>query len=75
MAPLFLVRGCLPHVLEHGTVHVVNISSLAGEMGILCEASYAASKAKLIERSNALRLGFWKGMGVDFSVLCPVCGF
>ncbi len=71
MAPLFLTREVLPDMLERGTGHIVNISSLAGKKGIPYEAAYAASKAGLIEWSNALRLEL-EGTGVDVSVVCPV---
>jgi len=71
MAPLFLTREVLPDMLERGTGHIVNIASLAGKKGIPYEAVYSASKAGLIEWSNALRLEL-EGTGVDVSVVCPV---
>ncbi len=67
LAPLFLTRLVLPGMLERGRGHIVTISSLGGKKGAPYEASYAASKAGLIEWTNALRLEL-EGSGVGASV-------
>ena len=69
--PMLLTREVLPGMLRRASGHVVNISSLAGKRGVPYEAAYAASKAGLIEWSNALRMEL-EDTGVDVSVLCPV---
>lgn len=70
-APLLLTRLVLPAMIERRSGHVLNIASASGKIGIPYEAAYSASKAGLIEFSNALRMEL-QGTGVGVSVLCPV---
>ena len=70
-ATILLTRKVLPDMLKRGYGHIVNISSLAGKKGVPYEAVYAASKAGLIQWSNALSLEM-EGTGIGASVLCPV---
>jgi short-subunit dehydrogenase len=71
LAPLLLTRLVLPGMLARGQGHIVTISSLGGKKGVPFEASYAASKAGLIEWTNALSLEL-AGTGVAASVICPM---
>lgn len=70
LAPMFLTQEVLPDMLERGYGHIINISSLAGKRGVPYQATYAASKAGLIEWSNALRMEL-EDTGVGVSVICP----
>jgi NAD(P)-dependent dehydrogenase (short-subunit alcohol dehydrogenase family) len=43
----FMSQAVLPHMIERGSGRIVNISSLAAEIGTLGQANYAASKSGL----------------------------
>ncbi|MBN2284728.1 MAG: SDR family NAD(P)-dependent oxidoreductase [Deltaproteobacteria bacterium] len=68
--PLLLTRLLLPHMLERGKGHVVTMSSLGGQKGSPYSATYAATKAGLIEWTSGLREEL-RGTGVSASVVCP----
>lgn len=70
MGPLFLTRQVLPGMLERHSGHIVNNVSMAGKRGIPFEAIYAASKAGLLEWSNALRVEF-ENTGVGITSILP----
>jgi short-subunit dehydrogenase len=70
IAPLDLARLALPGMLERERGRIVMISSMVGEKGLPFEATYAATKAGLIQWSTALRLEL-EGTGVGVSVVCP----
>ncbi len=67
---LWLTRLVLPEMLERGSGHVVTISSLGGKKGSPYSATYAGTKAALIEWSQALRAEV-QDRGVGVSVICP----
>ena len=69
-APMLLTRHILPEMLEQGSGHIVNISSLAGKAGPAFQAPYAASKAGLIAFTESLRASY-RGTGVSASLVCP----
>lgn len=69
-APAILARLVLPHMLEQGRGHIVNIGSTAGKHGPACGAAYGASKAALIAFTQALRMEY-RPRGVSASVVCP----
>lgn len=71
LAPLLLTRMVLPDMLQRGQGHVVTISSLGGKKGVAYEAAYSASKAGLIEWTNALGMEL-ANTGVHASVICPM---
>jgi short-subunit dehydrogenase len=71
LAPLLLTRLLLPSMLRRGQGHIATISSLAGKKGLGYEATYAASKAGLIEWTSGLRLEL-EGTGVSASAICPI---
>lgn len=52
-APYFLMKAVVPHMLERGGC-IVNIASTAGVRGVGQAASYAASKAALINLTESL---------------------
>ena len=70
MAPLLLMRMVLPVMIEHGYGHIVNASSVSGKRGLPYEATYSASKAAVVEWSNALRIEL-EGAGVGISGVNP----
>jgi short-subunit dehydrogenase len=69
-ASLLLCRLVVPHMLQSGRGHIVNISSTAGKHGPACGAAYGASKAGLIAFTESLRSEY-RGTGVSASVICP----
>lgn len=69
-APLALSRLLLPGMLERRRGHIVNISSIAGDVPLPYEAIYGATKAGLVLASKALRLEY-RGSGVSVSVILP----
>ncbi|NJM95805.1 MAG: SDR family NAD(P)-dependent oxidoreductase [Phormidesmis sp. RL_2_1] len=69
-APMALCRLLLPGMLARNTGHIVNISSGAGKRGAPFNSIYSATKAGLINWSEALRLELYK-TSVNISVVCP----
>lgn len=68
-APVALVRGLLPGMVERGRGAVVLMSSLAGNQGSARLATYAASKAF----NRVLAEGLWqevRGAGIDVLACC-----
>ncbi len=70
IAPMLLIRGVLPAMLERGCGHIVNIASMAGKKGLPYNATYSASKAGIIEWTQAMQFEL-HGTGVGASVICP----
>jgi len=69
-APILLVHYLLPHMIERGSGHIVNVSSLAGKIGTPALATYTSSKFGLVGYSEAIRSELMsKGIGV--TVVCP----
>jgi short-subunit dehydrogenase len=69
-APLLLTRSLLPEMIQQGSGHIVTISSIGGKKGSPYSATYAATKAGLIEWTRGLREEL-RGTGVSASVICP----
>ena len=70
VAPLILSRLVLPEMIARGSGHVVMMSSLGGKKGSPYSATYAATKAGLIEWTAGIREEL-RGTGVSASVICP----
>jgi short-subunit dehydrogenase len=70
LGPIRLTRALLSGMLERGRGHIVNVSSIAGHVGVRDEAVYAATKAGLIGFSDSLRQEL-AGTGVGLSVVSP----
>lgn len=70
VAPLILSRLVLPDMMARGSGHVVMMSSLGGKKGSPYSATYAATKAGLIEWTAGIREELRK-TGVSASVICP----
>ncbi len=63
------VAALLPHMREKGG-HIVNVSSIAGFMGVFGYTDYCASKFAVVGFSEALKSEV-KRYGISVSVLCP----
>ena len=50
----FMAQAALGHMLERGTGRIINVSSIAGEIGNVGQANYAASKSGLLGLTKAL---------------------
>ncbi len=70
IAPMLLTRLILPEMLARESGYIVTISSLGGFKGSPYSATYAATKAGLIEWSAGLRAELYQ-TGVSATVVCP----
>src|SRR5437879_9217784 len=68
LAPMELTHRLLPGMLEQGSGHIVNISSLAGRIGFPYTEAYAAAKDGLIGFTRVLRNDY-RSRGVSASVI------
>jgi len=65
-----MCEALVPVMKARGAGHIVNISSMAGLVGVYGYTAYSAAKFGLIGFSESLR-GELKPHGVNVSVLCP----
>jgi 3-dehydrosphinganine reductase len=63
-------RVLAPMMIERGSGHIVNVSSVAGFLGVYGYTSYAAAKYAVMGFTEALRFEM-KPHGVAVSVVCP----
>jgi 3-dehydrosphinganine reductase len=63
-------RAVAPAMVERGAGHIVNVSSVAGYLGIYGYTGYSASKYAVMGFTEALRCEM-KPAGVRVSVVCP----
>lgn len=63
------IQAALPHMKKRGG-HIVNVSSMAGFLGVFGYSDYSASKFAMIGLSETLRSEL-KRYNVRVSVLCP----
>jgi short-subunit dehydrogenase len=70
VAPMLLTRDLLPGMVERKKGHIVNVSSLAGRVGLPWASVYAATKAALSEWTLALNTEL-RGTGVAASAVAP----
>jgi NAD(P)-dependent dehydrogenase (short-subunit alcohol dehydrogenase family) len=76
LAPVTLVQGFLPGMLERGAGRIINVTSAAARTDVLPaggvpQLCYGASKAALDSLTYGLARDF-AGMGVSFNLLAPV---
>jgi NAD(P)-dependent dehydrogenase (short-subunit alcohol dehydrogenase family) len=69
-APFLLIQAAVPHMLERGGGHIVNITSTTAVLGLKNRAAYNVSKAGLsmLTKSVALELG---GRGIRCNAVAP----
>jgi 3-dehydrosphinganine reductase len=63
-------RAAVPHMAARGRGHIVNVSSVAGYLGIYGYTGYSAAKFAVMGMSEALRFEM-KPVGIDVHVVCP----
>jgi len=63
-------RAAAPYMIEHGSGHIVNVSSVAGFLGIYGYSGYSAAKYAVMGLSEALRCEL-KPKGISVHVVCP----
>jgi short-subunit dehydrogenase len=66
-----LTRLAVPHMIERGRGHVVNIASMAGKSAIAYNVDYSTSKHALVGFSWSLRAEL-APLGIGVSVVCPI---
>ena len=65
-----VTRAVVPAMIARGSGHVVNISSIAGFLGVYGYSAYGASKFAVTGFSDVLRAEL-KPLGIDVSVVFP----
>ena len=63
-------RAAVPHMLARGRGHIVNVSSVAGYLGIYGYTGYSSAKFAVMGFSEALRFEM-KPAGITVHVVCP----
>ena len=63
-------RAALPHMLARGRGDIVNVSSVAGYLGIYGYTGYSSAKFAVMGFSEALRFEM-KPLGIRVHVVCP----
>ena len=58
-SPVRMSRALLPGMLERGRGCIVNVTSLAGRLGVKHEAAYSASKFALTGFTEAMAIDLW----------------
>jgi short-subunit dehydrogenase len=69
-APVALIQGVLPDMLERGNGQIINISSVVGYQTIPRMTVYSATKAALNALTTGLRMEL-RGTGVDVLLVAP----
>jgi len=63
-------RAAVPHMLKRGRGHIVNVSSVAGYLGIYGYTGYSSAKFAIMGFTEALRFEM-KPAGISVHVVCP----
>ncbi|TXK72121.1 SDR family oxidoreductase [Paenibacillus sp. N3.4] len=63
-------QAVLPHMLEAGSGHIVNIASMAGKIGTAKSTGYAATKHAVLGFTNSLRQELMK-TGISVTAINP----
>ena len=66
----YMVKAWLPSMLERGSGHIVNVSSMAGFLGAFGYSAYGPSKYAVRGFSDVLRLEL-KPLGIRVSIVFP----
>lgn len=67
---VYTTKACLPQMLKRGSGHIVNISSIAGFLGVFGYTAYGASKFAVSGFSDVLRAEL-KPCGIRVSIVFP----
>ena len=68
--PVYVTKAVLPGMLARGSGYIVNISSMAGLIGVFGYTAYSAAKFALRGFSDALRAEL-KPLGINVSIVFP----
>jgi len=68
--PFLTIRATLPLMLDRGGGVIVNIASVAGQVGLARRAAYCASKAGLVGLTRAVAVDF-ASEGIRCVAICP----
>ena len=71
IAPMYLTKLLLPHMIKKKKGHIVNISSVAGIVGTNKLTDYCASKFALVGFHDALRVELKNFEGLHSTCICP----
>ncbi|WOE74910.1 SDR family NAD(P)-dependent oxidoreductase [Alterisphingorhabdus coralli] len=71
LAPIWLTQLLLPHMVKHGSGHMVAISSVAGRAGIPLRTAYCAAKHGIIGYSDALRAETSQAHNIGVTTVLP----
>ena len=69
-APYLLCKAVLPNMLERKKGRIINISSIAGKIGLVHASAYSASKHGLLGFTKSLALEVAKD-GITVNAICP----
>ncbi|WP_149275995.1 SDR family oxidoreductase [Pareuzebyella sediminis] len=68
--PIHMAKAVLPQMRRQNFGHIINITSIAGYMGLPYRGVYSATKAALATLTEALRMEV-KNFGVEITTLAP----
>ena len=68
---IYCTKNFLPHMIEQGKGHIVNIASVGASFGVPGIASYCATKFAMLGFSEGLKHEL-SGTGVDVTVVSPI---
>jgi len=70
LGPIYTCKVLLPHLLKKSEAYIVNVSSVAGYVGLFGYTAYCGSKFGIVGFSEALQAELAQS-NVKVSVLCP----
>ncbi|MDP2181992.1 MAG: SDR family oxidoreductase [Actinomycetota bacterium] len=70
LSVVYPCRAAVPYMIARGSGHIVNVSSIAGFLGIYGYTGYSAAKYAVMGFTEALRFEM-KPEGVSVHVVCP----
>jgi len=69
-APITLTKALLPHFIDNRAGQVINISSIAGKLGVSMRSAYSGAKHALIGFMDCLRSEVFE-YGIVVTNVCP----
>ena len=70
LGTVYTTHAALAHMRENGEGHIVNVSSMAGLVGVPWMAAYSSSKFAIVGLTEALRREL-HGSGIRLTAFCP----